>query len=279
MKAHPIVDSPQRWFPTLATAFLLTAVQVVLLRCYAEAPWMPAVIDGVATVGWFLALSYLAWFVVGIVSPPRAGVLTVIVGILFWIAGSFMVCDIMMKIIGISYIPFAPTIPFRILFGVPAWTVVVLWYRLQRMEDAFPQETEYIAPEEATPSPAPEAECIDRITVKDGTRIHIIKTEEILYIQACGDYTTLVTPTGEYIKEQTMKYFDAHLPASTFVRIHRSTIVNVTCISRVELFGKETYQVLLKNGAKLRVSLSGYRLLKEWLGISSICLPIVYAIF
>ena len=110
-------------------------------------------------------------------------------------------------------------------------------------------------------------EIIDRITVKDGSRIHIIKVDELLYIQACGDYATLVTPTGEYIKEQTMKYFEGHLPTNNFVRIHRSTIVNVTQISRVELFGKETYQVLLKNGTKLRVSLTGYRLLKERLGI------------
>lgn len=49
----------------------------------------------------------------------------------------------------------------------------------------------------------------------------------------------LVTPAGEYIKEQTMKYFEAHLPVDNFVRIHRSTIVNVTQISRVELFGKK----------------------------------------
>lgn len=64
-----------------------------------------------------------------------------------------------------------------------------------------------------------------------------------------------------------MKYFDNHLPLATFVRVHRSTIVNVTQISRVELFGKETYQLLLKNGVKIRVSLSGYKLLKERLGI------------
>ena len=115
--------------------------------------------------------------------------------------------------------------------------------------------------------PEEQEETIDRITVKDGSRIHIIKVDELLYIQACGDYTTLITPTGEYIKEQTMKYFEGHLPSDNFVRIHRSTIVNVTQISRVELFGKETYQVLLKNGTKLRVSLTGYRLLKERLGI------------
>lgn len=70
------------------------------------------------------------------------------------------------------------------------------------------------------------------------------------------------------ISERTdYEVFETHLPSDTFVRVHRSTIVNVTQISRVELFGKETYQLLLKNGVKLRVSLSGYRLLKERLGI------------
>ncbi len=87
---------------------------------------------------------------------------------------------------------------------------------------------------------------INRITVKDGSRIHLIKADELIYIQACGDYVMLITPSGEYLKEQTMKYFETHLPPETFVRVHRSTIVNVTQISRVELFGKETYQLLLK---------------------------------
>lgn len=85
----------------------------------------------------------------------------------------------------------------------------------------------------------------------------------LLYIQACGDYVTLITPEGQYVKEQTMKYLETHLPAAGFVRVHRSTIVNVTQISPVELYEKENYRLLLKNGTKLRVSHSGYRLLKE----------------
>lgn len=267
MKAHPITDYPHRWFPTVISAMLLVTAQTLLLHHYANADWLPAVADAIATVGWFLALAYLAWFVVGTVSLPKTGALTAIIGILFWLAGSFMACDLMTKLTGMPYIPFAPTLPFRLLFGVPAWIAVTLWYHLQAAEDSSLQDTELPIAEKEKPATLPQEECIDRITVKDGTRIHIIKAEEVLYIQACGDYTTLVTPTGEYIKEQTMKYFDTHLPADNFVRIHRSTIVNVTQISRVELFGKETYQVLLKNGVKLRVSLSGYRLLKERLGI------------
>lgn len=87
---------------------------------------------------------------------------------------------------------------------------------------------------------------LDRVSVKDGSRIHIIHLEELLYLQAGGDYVTIFTPDGQYVKEQTMKYFETHLPPALFVRIHRSCIVNTEQILRVELFGKENYQVRLK---------------------------------
>ncbi len=223
--------------------------------------------DGVVTIGWFAALAYLAWFVTDLISVPQTSIIVIVAGILLWIAGSFMFCNLMVKITGIHYISFVLTIPFRLLFGIPAWIAIVLWYRLLAVKNTEVQKEGFVAPQEQTEIPEQQEEIVDRITVKDGSRIHIIKVDEILYIQACGDYTTLITPAGEYIKDQTMKYFESHLPADNFVRIHRSTIVNVTQISRVELFGKETYQVTLKNGAKLRVSLTGYRLLKEHLGI------------
>lgn len=267
MRAHPIIDYPYRWLPVLVLALVLAIIQAVLSRGYAGAAWLPALVDGAITIGWFAALAYLAWFVVGYVSMFQTNIITVAAGVLLWIAGSFMVCDIMVKITGIPYISFASTLPFRLLFGIPAWIALILWYHLLVVKDSMAQEEEFIAPQEPVAEPEQQEEVIDRITVKDGSRIHIIKVDELLYIQACGDYATLVTPSGEYIKEQTMKYLEAHLPTDNFARIHRSTIVNVTQISRVELFGKETYQLLLKNGVKLRVSLTGYRLLKEKLRI------------
>ena len=268
MRAHPIIDYPYRWLPVLVLALVLAIIQAALSWWYAGANWLPALVDGVTTIGWLAALTYLAWFVVGYVSMYQTNFITIVIGVLLWIAGSFMVCDIMAKIVGIPYISFASTPPFRLLFGIPAWIAVILWYHLLVVKDSMIQEEEFIAPpQEVVAEPEQQEEIIDRITIKDGSRINIIKVDELLYIQACGDYTTLVTPSGEYIKEQTMKYLEAHLPADNFVRIHRSTIVNVTQISRVELFGKETYQVSLKNGVKLRVSLTGYRLLKDRLGI------------
>ena len=270
MKAHPIIESPFRWIPMLVLALILVAFQVALVCGYTGNDYLPALVDGIVTIGWLAAIAYLAWFVVGLVSLFQTDVIMIIVGSLLWLAGSFMVCDIMVRIVGVSYVPFAQTIPFRLLFELPVLIAVTLWYRLiTAKEEVLNQELEkeLIAHQVVEAPVEVPAGLIDRITVKDGSRIHLIKADELIYIQACGDYVMLITPSGEYLKEQTMKYFETHLPPETFVRVHRSTIVNVTQISRVELFGKETYQLLLKNGVKLRVSLSGYRLLKERLGL------------
>lgn len=272
MKPHPIIDYPFRWIPMLVLAFILVATQVALVCGYTGNDYLPALVDGVATIGWLAAIAYLAWFVVGLVSLFQTDIIMIIVGSLLWLAGSFMICDIMVRIVGISYIPFVQTIPFRLLFGLPTLIAITLWYRLiVTKEEVQNQELDKeLAAHQLTVTEQqgePQTELIDRITVKDGSRIHLVKTDELIYIQACGDYVMLITPTGEYLKEQTMKYFETHLSPDTFVRVHRSTIVNVTQISRVELFGKETYQLLLKTGVKLKVSLSGYRLLKERLGI------------
>lgn len=103
---------------------------------------------------------------------------------------------------------------------------------------------------------------VDTITVKTGTNIHLIPVNELLYLQAEGDYVLLYTAQTRYIKEETMKHLESQLPA-TFVRIHRSYLVNTTAISRLELYEKQRYLVTLKSGHQLRVSASGYRVLKE----------------
>lgn len=163
---------------------------------------------------------------------------------------------------------FASTIPFRFLFGLLVWIILAQWYfiRWKEIRKEDPSEDSSVSLETETSLP-PEETLLDRISVKDGTRIHLIQLDELLYIQASGDYVTLFTSTGQYVKEQTMKYFETHLPESSFIRIHRSCIVNSDQIIRVELFGKDSYQVRLKSGVCLRASLTGYRLLKERLSL------------
>lgn len=144
------------------------------------------------------------------------------------------------------------SLPIRLLAGLLAWIALTQWYgQLGERQEAIVEITEK---EEAFP--APEENVLERISVKDGTRIHIIHPDELLYVQACGDYVNLFTEKGQYVKEQTMKYMAVHLPPC-FVRIHRSCIVNVEYILRIELFGKESYHVRLKNGTSLRAVLQG----------------------
>ncbi len=95
------------------------------------------------------------------------------------------------------------------------------------------------------------------------TNNHVIEEADVIrvYVQAEGDYVMLFTPAGRFLKEQTMRWFEEHLP-DRFVRIHRSCIVDVDRIARVELFGKETYRVRLQDGTVLKASVNGYRQLK-----------------
>ena len=102
-----------------------------------------------------------------------------------------------------------------------------------------------------------------RIVVKTGTKIQVISVEEIQYLEAQDDYVMLYTADGKFLKQQTMKHYEASLDSNEFVRIHRSYIVNIHEVTKIELYEKDSYQVLLKNGAKLPVSKSGYSLLRK----------------
>ena len=64
MKAHPIIDYPYRWIPILLLLLVLVAAQVALVCLYTGADYLPALVDGIATMGWLAALAYLAWYVV-----------------------------------------------------------------------------------------------------------------------------------------------------------------------------------------------------------------------
>ena len=76
MEAHPITDYPYRWTPALGLSLFLVIAQTALLRCYTDTDWIPALIDGITTIGWFIILSYLSWFIVGTVSMCRTNIIT-----------------------------------------------------------------------------------------------------------------------------------------------------------------------------------------------------------
>jgi two-component system LytT family response regulator len=87
--------------------------------------------------------------------------------------------------------------------------------------------------------------------------------ENIRFVEAQDDYVMIHHSSGKALKPQTMKFFEDNLPKSEFVRIHRSYIVKVGEINKIEPYGKENHVAVLKSGDKLPVSRSGYKHLKE----------------
>jgi two-component system, LytTR family, response regulator len=103
----------------------------------------------------------------------------------------------------------------------------------------------------------------NRIVVKTGSKIKIIPVKDILYLEAADDYVKIHTTEGPFLKNKTMAYFESLLDASSFVRSHRSYIINVQQVTRIEAYEKDNHVALLKSGASIPVSRNGYSRLKK----------------
>lgn len=105
---------------------------------------------------------------------------------------------------------------------------------------------------------------LERIVVKDGQNISIIPLENVRYLEAQDDYVMIHTPQKKYLKQKTMKYFEEHLNPKDFIRIHRSIIVAIKEVKKIELVEKETYQVVMEDRLTLPLSRTGYSKLKDF---------------
>lgn len=106
-----------------------------------------------------------------------------------------------------------------------------------------------------------------RIVVKTGTKVKIIPVHEIHYLEADDDYVRIVTEEGHFLKNKTMSFYEQILDPSQFVRVHRSYILQIKHITRIDPYQKESHLAILKSGKQIPVSKAGYLKLKEVLGI------------
>jgi len=104
---------------------------------------------------------------------------------------------------------------------------------------------------------------VNRIVVRKGNAINLIPVEQIKYVEAQDDYVMIYHVNGKALKQQTMKYYEDNLSKKDFVRIHRSFIVRIEEIKRIEPYGKDNHVAILSSGDKLPVSRAGYKQLKE----------------
>jgi len=104
---------------------------------------------------------------------------------------------------------------------------------------------------------------VNRIVVRKGNAINLIPVDQVRYVEAQDDYVMIYHATGKALKQQTMKFYEENLPKDNFVRIHRSYIVRIEEIKRIEPYTKDNHVAILHSGDKLPVSRTGYKHLKD----------------
>jgi two-component system LytT family response regulator len=106
---------------------------------------------------------------------------------------------------------------------------------------------------------------VERILIRDGANVHVLPVDAIDYVEAQDDYVSFKSAGKQYLKDQTLSAVEATLDPSRFVRIHRSFILNVDRISKVELYAKDSRMAILRDGTRLPVSRAGYARLAQLL--------------
>ena len=122
----------------------------------------------------------------------------------------------------------------------------------RRLGEKRPEPTEISAAARAV------GQFAERVVVKDGTKVTIIPVTKLDYAEAQDDYVALAAEGKKHLKQQTIASLEASLDPKQFVRIHRSYLVNLERVARIEPYGKESKMAILSNGARLPVSRTGY---------------------
>jgi len=121
------------------------------------------------------------------------------------------------------------------------------------------------APQELAAAARPPQQFLERLVVKDGTKVTLIPVAKLDYAEAQDDYVALASQGKKHLKQQTIVGLEACLDPSAFVRIHRSYIVNLERVARIEPYGKDSRLAILADGTRLPVSRTGYARLKSLL--------------
>ena len=134
----------------------------------------------------------------------------------------------------------------------------------QRFADALsrarePLQSRDVIPVEALVSEArPRQGPVERVLIRDGSHVHVLSVDTIDYVEAQDDYVSFRSEGKSYLKDQTLGGTEGLLDPGRFVRIHRSYLLNIDRIARVELYAKDSRIAILRDSSKLPVSRAGY---------------------
>ncbi|MFN8057648.1 MAG: response regulator [Vicinamibacterales bacterium] len=157
-------------------------------------------------------------------------------------------------------------------FDVHAIDYLLKPFTLERLIEALDRARERLGRSDAPPAAAglaamarPRVGPAERVLVRDGAKVHVIPADEIDFVQAQDDYVAIRWQGRDYLKEQTLGDLEAQLDRARFVRIHRSHLLNVERLARVELYAKDSRVAILRDGTRLPVSRAGYSRLSQLL--------------
>jgi two-component system LytT family response regulator len=108
----------------------------------------------------------------------------------------------------------------------------------------------------------PPGHWLERVVIREGTHVHVLAVHTLDFIEAQDDYLVLAAGAKRFRKQQTLAQLEVQLDPSRFVRVHRSFMINVERIARIEPYAKDSWQVFLADGSHLPMSRSGYQRLR-----------------
>ena len=148
-------------------------------------------------------------------------------------------------------------------YAVRAFEVHAVDYLLkpfspERLAEALRQVRTKVPIEELTASARPAGTKVERVLIRNGAQVHVIPVGKIDYVEAQDDYVAYRTEGKQFLKQQTLAEAEAALDPTRFVRIHRSYILNVERLAKLELYAKDSHAAILRDGTRLPVSRTGY---------------------
>ncbi len=139
-------------------------------------------------------------------------------------------------------------------------------YSEQRFEQALAHARSHLAPAAALQAVVHEAATraapLSRILTRDGATVHVIPAASIAYVEAQDDYVSICADGKHWLKSQRLSELEAQLDPARFLRVHRSYLLNIEVISRIEPATRDSHVAILNDGTRIPVSKSGYQKLK-----------------
>ncbi len=108
----------------------------------------------------------------------------------------------------------------------------------------------------------PGAQPLARVVIRDGATVHVIGCDRIDCVQAQDDYVEIRADGRSYLKNQTLSELAGQLDGQRFLRVHRSWLVNIEAVARIEQATRDSHVAILQDGSRIPVSRAGYQKLR-----------------